>query len=152
MPIFDLLERSRACAQFKREFHALIAQPFGSAANGSAIACTSPAPAIKAARVLTQLISEQPDLAIEHVELEARSGCSDFRGTLTVTAGGERRCFDFVWDCRWRAEEEGWQDHWGEPDQIRAAREFGWRCFSSWTERRVDALRQAPTTPLTRSA
>lgn len=151
MPIFDLLERSRACPEFKRELHALIAQPFGPAHSGAAIICRHPAPAIKVARVLTQLISELPDLPIERIDLDARSGCSDFFGSVTVLAAGERRVFDFVWDCRWRAEQEGWRDHWGEPDQIRAAREFGWRCFSAWSERHPDA--SAPTAGrLSRSA
>ena len=42
--------------------------------------------------------------------------------------------FSFTWCCRWRAEQEGWKDYFGFPDQIRAAREFGWDCFQRWSE------------------
>ena len=44
---------------------------------------------------------------------------------------GERQV-RFHWDCKWRAQQEGWVDYFGFPDQIRAAREFGWRCFERW--------------------
>ena len=43
--------------------------------------------------------------------------------------------FDFVWDCRWRAEREGYVDYFGFPDQARAAREFDWQCFQVWQRR-----------------
>ena len=33
---------------------------------------------------------------------------------------------------RWRAEQQGWVDAFGFPDQIRAADEFGWNCFHRW--------------------
>ena len=35
-------------------------------------------------------------------------------------------------------------DHWGEPDQIRAAREFGWQCFAHWAERAGEHTLPAP--------
>ena len=50
------------------------------------------------------------------------------------TADGERR-WEFVWDCRWRAEREELLTPWGYPDQVRAAREWGWDCFERWEER-----------------
>jgi hypothetical protein len=62
------------------------------------------------------------------------SGCSDFRGTLTVEAEGATRTFVFAWCCQWRADREGWRDAFGFSDQIRAAREFDWRCFERWRE------------------
>jgi hypothetical protein len=40
--------------------------------------------------------------------------------------------FAFTWCCAWRAEQEGWRDCFGFWDQARAAREFGYRCFSRW--------------------
>ena len=90
------------------------------------------APRVKVERVLTQLFHAHPDLAIEKVHLRGRSGCSDFVGSLTaVTPEGEHR-FEFTWCCAWRAEQEGWRDCFGFWDQTRAAREFGWRCFSRW--------------------
>jgi hypothetical protein len=39
---------------------------------------------------------------------------------------------EFAWDCRWRAQQQGWVDAFGFPDQIRAADEFGWNCFQHW--------------------
>jgi hypothetical protein len=92
------------------------------------------APRVKVLRVLTQLFDACPDLTVERIALEGAAGCSDFVGRLVVAcADGERR-FRFAWCCRWRAEQEGWFDPFGFPDQIRAAREFGWRCFMRWEE------------------
>lgn len=144
MPLTDLLERSRAVEQLKHDVRALAAMPWGGAPNTATLAMTRHAPAVKVIRVLTQLFHELPDAPIERVELDARSGCSDFSGTVTAHYGGASRVFEFVWDCRWRAAEEGWVDHWGEPDQIRAAREFGWRCFATWEERTGHPLRHGP--------
>jgi hypothetical protein len=135
MSLLPLLDRSAATDQLKLAMRTLVAQPWGNVHSSDAIVCRRGMPAVKVERVLTQLLSELPDARIERIEIDARSGCSDFGGHLTVYADGTTRVFDFVWDCRWRASEEGWRDHWGEPDQIRAAREFGWRCFSIWSER-----------------
>ena len=92
-------------------------------------------PRVKVPRVLAQLSDAHPDLAVRRVALEGTSGCADFVGTLRVTTDTAEHRFDFAWDCRWRAEQEGWTDPFGFPDQIRAAREFGWRCFVRWEER-----------------
>ncbi|NUO65485.1 MAG: hypothetical protein HOQ11_04275 [Gemmatimonadaceae bacterium] len=135
MPLLAALDRSPAADSLKTEIRALLAQPFGPARSGSALRCARSMPAVKVERVLTMLFSELPDLPIEALEIDARAGCSDFTGHVAVTALGTTRVFEFVWDCRWRAAEEGMLDHWGEPDQIRAAREFGWRCFAHWAER-----------------
>jgi hypothetical protein len=90
------------------------------------------APRVKVERVLTQLFHSHPELPIERVRVQGRSGCSDFVGTVVaVTPEGEHR-FDFTWCCAWRAEQEGWRDCFGFWDQARAAREFGWRCFARW--------------------
>ncbi|HEX8695519.1 MAG TPA: hypothetical protein VF746_24110, partial [Longimicrobium sp.] len=43
----------------------------------------------------------------------------------------------FVWDCKWKAEQHGWHDYFGFPDQGRAAREFGYDCFRAWVEEAV---------------
>ena len=55
--------------------------------------------------------------------------------------------YEFVWDCRWRAEQEGWTDCFGFPDQIRAAREYDWRCFERWepVARRATHVYTAPS-------
>ena len=90
------------------------------------------APRIKVRRVLTQVLAAEPQLPIERIAVRARSGCSDFVGTIQVQTASETRVYEFVWDCRWRAEQEGWMDCFGFPDQIRAAREYDWRCFVRW--------------------
>jgi hypothetical protein len=93
------------------------------------------APQIKVRRVLTQLLVAESALEIEDVVIRARSGCSDFVGTIDVRTRTGVHVFDFVWDCRWRAETEGYVDYFGFPDQARAAREFDWRCFQRWERR-----------------
>ncbi|HEX8847944.1 MAG TPA: hypothetical protein VF761_00255 [Gemmatimonadaceae bacterium] len=138
MPLLAAIDRCPVAEPLKHEIRALVAQPFGLVRSGASLRCVRAAPAVKVERVLTMLFSELPDLPIEAIEIDARAGCSDFTGHIAVTAMGTTRVFEFVWDCRWRAAEEGMVDHWGEPDQIRAAREFGWRCFARWVERTTE--------------
>ena len=83
-------------------------------------------------RVLTQVLATEPQLPIERIAVRARYGCSDFVGTVQIQTASETRVYEFIWDCRWRAEQEGWTDCFGFPDQIRAADEFGWNCFHHW--------------------
>lgn len=89
-------------------------------------------PPVKVVRALCGLLEKHPALVIEKIEVRGQSGCSDYRGELIVN-GGERR-FRFTWDCAWKAAELGWKDYFGEPDQIRAARTFGYRCFQHFEE------------------
>jgi hypothetical protein len=90
------------------------------------------APPIKVLRVLAQLLDVEPTLRLERVRINGYAGCSDFRGSVEAHVAGVDRTWNFVWCCKWRAVEEGWVDFFGFPDQIRAAREFGFRCFQSW--------------------
>jgi hypothetical protein len=90
------------------------------------------APRVKVERLLTQLFHAHPELAVERVRVRGRSGCSDFSGEVTVYAADAEHRFAFTWCCAWRAEQEGWRDCFGFWDQARAAREFGFRCFSRW--------------------
>jgi hypothetical protein len=90
------------------------------------------APRVKVTRLLKHVLASLPDLHIEQMFVKAQSGCSDFVGTVEIATPTERKAFEFVWCCRWRAEEEGWLDYFGFPDQMRAAREFDWRCFRVW--------------------
>ena len=90
------------------------------------------APRVKVERVLTQLFSAHPELQVERVTLNARSGCSDFTGVLVAIVGDAEHRFSFTWCCAWRAEQLGWRDCFGFWDQGRAAREYGWDCFRSW--------------------
>jgi hypothetical protein len=102
------------------------------------------APRVKVQRLLIQLLATEAELPITRVVVSGRSGCSDFAGEVKVETVSETHVFDFVWDCRWRAEQEGWTDCVGLPDQMRAAHEFGWQCFQVWSPRlAVEELAQA---------
>jgi hypothetical protein len=133
---FDhVLSNSAATSEFKDDL-----RRFRLDGHSARISTRRPAPAIKTMRVVVQLLAAHPELAVERVAVDARSGCSDFVGQVDVWSGGSLRRFAFVWDCAWRAEREGWRDCFGLPDQIRAAREFEWRCFERWEEADPDAF------------
>ena len=128
MPIdTQLLARSSATDRFKADDIAL-----SSRVDAPSITYTRTVPRIKVIRLVNQILHAHPEWAIERLHVDARSGCSDFVGTVIVEGAGESRVFEFAWDCRWRAEQEGWVDAFGFPDQIRAADEFGWNCFYRW--------------------
>lgn len=121
------LEAAAAHPQLKTDVLAFL-----QGGSASRVELDGHAPRVKIERVLTQLFAAHPDLEIQKVRVRGRSGCSDFVGSLVaVTPGAEHR-FEFTWCCAWRAEQEGWRDCFGFWDQARAAREFGWRCFSRW--------------------
>jgi len=75
------------------------------------------------------------DAPIERVSMEAESGCEYFRGRASIAAGTSSAEIEFEWNCRWKAEQLGWTDWFGLPDQSRAARELGHDCFRVWDER-----------------
>lgn len=101
--------------------------------HSSVVSVDGFAPPVKVARVLRQLLAEAGEHAeIERIRVRGRSGCSDFTGTVEVFTASGSTTIEFVWCCRWRAEQEGWTDYFGFPDQMRAAREFDWRCFQVW--------------------
>lgn len=97
-------------------------------------------PPVKVERMLTKALVEYPDLAIESIEVRGSSGCEFFRGTAIIRTADEERHVRFHWDCKWKAEQQGWADYFGFPDQARAAREFGYDCFRGWEEEKVVAL------------
>ncbi len=137
MPIdSEILDRSLASDEFKADLRAYAAR-----LDAPAIVLARHAPRVKVLRLVTQLLAAHPEMRIERVLVDAHSGCSDFFGTIVAEGAGDARAFEFTWDCRWRAEQEGWVDAFGFPDQIRAAEEFGWRCFARWDERRDAAMR-----------
>lgn len=129
-----ILARSRAADEFKAAVRSFCEH--GAAEH---IRVDGQLPAVKIRRVLAQMLEAEPHLPVERVSVRGRSGCSDFTGQLFVSAAGTMHVFDFVWDCRWRAEQEGWTDYFGFPDQARAAHEFDWRCFQQWHAVRVPA-------------
>jgi hypothetical protein len=127
----ELLDRSRATDEFKADVIALAEHR-----PAPRVELARHAPRVKVLRVLAQLASAEPEFAVDFVRVDGLSGCSDFRGVLVArSADGVERTFEFLWDCQWRALQEGWTDYFGLPDQIRAARAFGWQCFATWAER-----------------
>ena len=138
MDIEDLLGASLATDEFK-----VAVRAYWEHKDTPAIQVVRHSPRVKVQRLLTQLLSAEPGLEVDAVVVDAVSGCSDYRGTLRVEARGASKVFNFVWDCQWRAREEGWTDYFGFPDQARAAREFGYDCFRRWEEEEVRALSAA---------
>ena len=121
------LTRSRATETFKTDV-----RRFCELGGAERIHVEGYAPRIKVRRLLTQILASEGHLPIERITLRGRSGCSDFVGTVHVHTSQGAHAYTFVWDCRWRAEQEGWTDCFGLPDQIRAAEEYDWRCFERW--------------------
>lgn len=125
----QILARSSAADEFKSAVRA-----FYQHGHAEHIRVDGYLPAVKVRRVLAQMLASEPQLPVEQVSVRGRSGCADFAGQLVAKAGVSNYAFDFVWDCRWRAEQEGWTDCFGFPDQARAAQEFDWRCFQHWRQ------------------
>jgi hypothetical protein len=125
--LYQLLERSRANEPFKQSVRSYCAN-----GSGEHIRVEGFVPRVKVRRLIAHILSAEAHLPIERVSLRGRSGCSDFSGTVQVQTPEGTRSYEFIWDCRWRAEQEGWTDCFGFPDQIRAAREYDWRCFQRW--------------------
>lgn len=120
----ELLAGSAATESFKEAVRALAA-----GAPQTAIRFERRSPPVKVLRAVMKLLEERPELPLESVSVDAVSGCSDFRGTLDASPGGR---IPFAWDCKWRAETLGWNDAFGDPDQIRAAQTYGYQCFESF--------------------
>jgi hypothetical protein len=125
-----LLQSSSATIDFKTEIAAFL-----SGKKSDRVTVETYVPSVKVRRLLTQLLSVEPALEIEHVVIRGRAGCSDFVGSVDVHTTSGAHVFDFVWNCRWRAQHEGYVDYFGFPDQARAAQEFDWRCFQRWERR-----------------
>lgn len=121
----SLLAQSAATREFREAVTA-----FAAGKDSPLVRHKAGAPPVKVLRVISKLLEAEPQLAVREVEVDGVSGCSSFVGVLRVN-GGEA-AFRFRWDCAWRAEQEGWFDAWGSPDQIRAARTFGYQCFETF--------------------
>jgi len=126
----SLLRTSNASPDFKAAVELIFA-----GRQHERVAVENYVPLVKIRRLLTQLIAQEPTLEIQRVSVSGSSGCSDFIGTLQVHTTNGPHMIDFVWDCRWRAQSEGYVDYFGFPDQLRAAQEFDWRCFQRWERR-----------------
>ena len=126
----SVLIGSSATEQFKADVAAYLAGQ-----RPERVKVESYVPSVKVRRLLTQLLNAEAGLEIDQVIIRATSGCSDFAGSVHVETKSGPQVFDFVWDCRWRAQSEGWVDYFGFPDQSRAAQEFDWQCFQRWERR-----------------
>jgi hypothetical protein len=133
MSLNVFLQRSRATEPFRDAVAAFLRDR----RSGERIAFHLHSPPVKVERTLTRVLEAYPELEIERVEIEGVSGCEFFRGRATIHAEDQVRRVRFHWDCRWRAEQEGWTDYFGFADQTRAAREFGYDCFRTWEEEKV---------------
>jgi hypothetical protein len=123
----QILAKSRAAEPFKNAVRG-----YSSHQGADHIRIEGFAPSVKVKRLLAHVLATESHLPIERITLRGRSGCSDFVGVVHIHTASETHAYEFVWDCRWRAEQEGWTDCFGFPDQIRAAREYDWRCFERW--------------------
>ena len=124
-----LIQTSRATADFKADVASYV-----SGNPAERVKVEAYVPRVKVQRVLAQLLAVEASLEIEQVVIRGMAGCSDFVGSVDVLTTSGAHVFDFTWCCRWRAETEGLVDYFGFPDQMRASREFDWRCFRVWKE------------------
>lgn len=125
-----LITRSAATAGFKDCVRAYVM-----GREAQRVKVESYVPRVKVRRLLTHLLAREPELEIDQVIIRGASGCSNFVGSVQVETRSGPHVFDFSWCCRWKAEEQGYVDCFGFPDQLRAALEFDWRCFQRWERR-----------------
>lgn len=124
----ELLSQSQATPAFKDMLEDFIVKP----QPGNRIDYPLGTPAIKIVRTIMKLLEEHPEIAFDSVYIDGRSGCSTFAGEISVQP--QKRKFNFVWDCQWRAQESGLTNAWGMPDQVKAAQDFGYQCFQKFEE------------------
>jgi hypothetical protein len=121
-PLADLIAASAATPQFKDAVQAL------AAGRPQRVIDYNPgSPPVKVLRLVAKLLEAYPEYAFERLEVLGESSCSGFWGRAIAEPGPAE--FQYEWDCAWRAEERGWFDSFGDPDQIRAARTLGYQCF-----------------------
>ena len=131
MKLLEFLQSSTARPAFVKAVHDFLATGHAN----DRVVFSPGSPPIKIERTLSKVLETFADAPIESVRISGRSGCEYFRGELIIGMAEEELHVGFDWDCRWRAQEQGWSDYFGLPDQIRAAREFGYDCFRQWEVR-----------------
>ena len=120
-----LLENSQASGAFKTAIQGL-----SDGTDSELIKYSSGSPKVKVQRVLMKLLEVFPDEKITEVDIRGASSCSGYAGTLTF--GPNQTNIAFNWDCEWKADQEGFKTWYGAPDQIKAARQFGYQCFEKF--------------------
>lgn len=128
MILSKFLERSRASDSFRHAVREFVRDN----RPNDGVTFDPYSPPVKVERTLTKLLEEHPELEIERVEIDGKSGCEFYRGELRVHTRNGLQKIRFYWDCKWKAMQMGWTDYFGFPDQTRAAREFGHDCFREW--------------------
>ena len=81
-PLTELLTSSRATESFKQAVLEL-----GRGKVSEAIGLRGANPPVKVGRFISKLLEERPELAIERVEIQAQSGCSNYTGKAQVWPG-----------------------------------------------------------------
>ncbi|CAN5686384.1 hypothetical protein BH23GEM6_BH23GEM6_05120 [soil metagenome] len=136
MTLLDLLGHSRATPVFA----AAVAEFLRSNRSSDHLQFGPGCPPVKVERTLMQILKASPDLEIERIEVRATSGCEYFRGELIAYTPDAPLTVRFEWNCKWRAQQQGWTDYFGFPDQARAAREFGHDCFRTWNAMTMEPI------------
>ena len=142
MKVIEHLGRSAARPAFQQAIEIFLA----TGRPGPRLRFNTDAPPIKVARVVTRLLEAHPELEIEEVEIRGHSACELFAGQLRVRTPEGEYLVEFEWNCRWKAEELGWVDYFGLPDQSRAAREFDHDCFRIWESSPVQLVAEVRQT------
>src|SRR5690606_18610580 len=104
MNLVHFLRQSRATGAFKDAVAAFLRD---GAANDR-VAFDGYAPPVKVERTLAKLLEAFPEMELERVVIQGASGCEYFRGKLSAFGPEGERRIRFHWDCKWRAEQEGW--------------------------------------------
>lgn len=118
----ELLQASAATPGFKAA-----AKNLSAGMKQDIIRYNAGSPPVKVLRLVSKLLESFPEVPFSGIEVKGESGCSEFVGHATAEPGSMQ--FEFEWNCSWRAQERGWTDAFGDPDQIRAARTLGYQCF-----------------------
>ena len=124
----DLLAQSQASEAFKDTLRDFLIKP----QPCNRIRYPLGTPAIKIVRTIMKLLENYPDLPFDAVAVAARSGCATFEGIISVEP--QKRQFEFIWDCQWRAQQNNLTNAWGMPDQVKAAHDFGYQCYQKFEE------------------
>ena len=120
-----LLDASKAEDTFKQAV-----LNFAGGDDSDLIKSSPGSPRIKLLRVLMKLLEMFPHEVITNVREEGISSCSGYRGMVIFGPEGKRA--EFHWNCYWKAQQEGLKTWYGEPDQSKAARKFGYQCFETF--------------------
>lgn len=122
----EILAASAATEDFKDAMRGLSA-----GTPHTAIEFNEASPPIKVLRFAMKLLDMNPEIEFSSLQIEGESSCAGYVGTATAQPGD--MTIEFDWDCAWKADECGWKDAFGDPNQLRAAQTFGYQCFKTFS-------------------